>query len=122
MLMGSLDLGALAREAAERRAENDTYDAALEARVVLDLVPVVTRNCPFKVGDLLVQEKAYSTYTFNRRPVVVTHVFEDALIGRTVETNDMRNDILILVRMPTGNLQEFAVQSWRFEKYTGQIA
>ena len=119
----SFDLGEMVRQAAERRAENDTYDSALESRVLMDLVPMVTRPCPFKVGDLVVQMKGFDEFNFGRRPCAVTHVFDKPHFDPAIDNPaEQRNDILIIVRTSDGTVRELAAMSWRFEKYTGQIA
>lgn len=105
-----------AREAPKKRSPDD-----VEARVLLDMLPIVTARCPFVVGDFVRQQNCYETYRFHDAVCIVTHVYGVPDLRHDTETVELRNDMIVLVRIED-TLREIAVQSWRFRKYEGPVA
>lgn len=109
---------------AQLTAKTEPISDDVEARVLLDLLSDIREPLSrLQVGDLVRQREAFDCYTFGRRLCVVSHIFPAPYLDHTTPTAELRNDLLILVRVgQEARPQEFAVQSWRFERYVGPIS
>lgn len=95
---------------------------SVQARVLLDMLPVVTRANPFKPGDLVEQIGAFSAYTMAEDLVMVTATFEPDLRSAALEGNKTpREDMLILIVVGDDRWAEVCVESWRFQHYSGKV-
>lgn len=94
----------------------------IEARVLSDLLPLVTRQCPFKVGDLVVQRKEHGAYKIPTSVAIVTHLLDMPHLDPEAPAVEVRNDMMVLFRTERDDVVEIVVQSWRFDAYTGSIA
>ena len=104
----------------KKEAEAPKRPIAVQARVMKDMLPIVTRPCPFQVGDLITQIKTFEKYQLPD-VVLVTEVGPQPR-GRADNAVE-RLDIKILTTCSGGeHWTEYAVESWRFDKYTGEIA
>lgn len=98
----------------------------VQARVLADMRAVIERKCPFAAGDLVQQIKAFSAYSHPTESELglVTCVLEPTLrpaAGRGDDRVSQREDMVILLLIHS-KWVEFAVESWRFQKYEGPIA
>lgn len=103
------------REASER--SNSAQPKDVQARVLLDMLPAVTRPNPFKVGDLVEQTEAYARYKSGLAIVSAIGPENDTEQDGSVARMDMR--VLTFVN---NTWVEFPVESWRFHKYEGPIS
>lgn len=95
----------------------------VEARVLRDLLGVIRQPMTLQVGDLVRQREHFDCYTFGRKVCIVSHLFYSPNLSHGTETAELRNDMIVLVRVGDKHQpQEFAVQSWRFERYVGPVS
>lgn len=109
-------------------AQPPAKDKSIQARVLVDMVPVITRLNPFKVGDLVDVVAAYSAYSFVPGTIaIVTTVWEPDIIANAKDDNRTPREDMLVAGVAYRNdggacWQEVAVESWRFQKYDGPIA
>lgn len=122
-------MSAIRRKARERDVDDDdkvVMPPDIQARVLSDMVPIVNRPCPFKVGDVVRTIKGYSTYIHisHTKMAVVTQLLPDIsgkLLDRKFGAPIEREDMVVLA-LVDDRWTEFTVDSWRFEKYEGPVA
>lgn len=101
---------------------------AMQARILTDMLPVIRRANPFSEGTLVVQGRGRAVLHMHEDTLfIITHVYEPKPTDEARENSPYpREDMLIacLVDCPNGGDQhwrEIAVESWRFDKYSGPI-
>lgn len=100
----------------------------VQARVILDMLSVVHRPNPFKVGDLVEQVPEFSRYVTPDRDglALVTAVLPEQSIRESKGDGSpcSRDDIVVLVRAGRNSEEwvEYPVESWRFRLYLGDVA
>lgn len=99
----------------------------IQARVLADMVPEINRPNPFKVGDLVKQKGGGTAYRWPAKDqlAIVTHVWtgDEAKLQRPRPNKPFsREDIVILVLADGDRWCEYSAESWRFEKYEGEVA
>lgn len=98
----------------------------VQARVLTDLLADYQRPCPFRVGDLIRQRKEYKSYRWpveDQLAMVVDVMAGDQHTPIAEGANSLeRPDMIMLVQTPDGSWSKFAVESWRFAKYEGDVA
>lgn len=100
------------------------------ARVLLDIMPETMTANPFKVGDLVQQKAHLDIYKFPAAPrgtnaggvAVVLAVFEPTRDHAHDLTDYQMNDMVIGTVAPGGSFRRFEVESFRFQKYEGEVA
>jgi hypothetical protein len=98
----------------------------IQARKLLDVLPCVLRSNPFQVGDLVQQIKGLAAYKYpgDGEIAIITGIMPPKR-GPGEDNNHLREDIiaLCLCRSTSGRSDwvEFSFESWRFEKYEGEI-
>lgn len=120
-------LGGLAerakRDEAERKAMADQASRPLDvqARVLLDRFPDIVGPCPFQPGELVSLRPG--DRKLRKIPVaVVTRRLEPPKHGNPGDLSYEAPNMAIALIMENGALGEIAVESFRFEKYRGEIA
>lgn len=96
----------------------------VQARVLTDMVDVVNRPCPFKIGDIIEQRTEFSQYRYPGKQLAVVTGFIKSPVykGKDDDSRPVcRNDIIVLCRAHDSWV-EFQMESWRFQKYEGEIA
>lgn len=102
-------------------------DPDIRARVMSDMLPLLNRVNPFKVGDVVQLQKGRSVYKFPDEATHYMGIVTQILDKQPEFTNVSkaaawhRNDMVILAEAE-GDWVELIVDSWRFEKYDGEIA
>lgn len=91
----------------------------IQARVLKDVLAERQKPNPFAVGDLVQQRKEFYRYTIDFG--IVSRIGAVAGEQRSGGDSIEQTDIVVLVES-RGQWVEFPVESWRFEKYTGEIA
>ena len=113
----------------DRSTHHGSVAPDILARVMVDMLPIVTRPNPFKVGDVVQLQPERSIYKYPtekaHRMGIVSRVFPPKELEGLEHTSNLNawhaNDICILTNPDDGWI-ELIVDSWRFEKYTGEIA
>lgn len=122
---------ALARQFMEQSEQSEQPSTPkrplpIQARVLGDMLEIVQRPNLFKVGDLVIQDPRRRKYRWPDEGflALVTGVVEAGALpatkGRGGDDVFNREDMIIMVEVD-GKWIEFAVESWRFEKYTGPV-
>lgn len=95
----------------------------IQARVLRELLPELQRPNPFQVGDLVEQSEHLSAYTWPRRGqlAVVVELLERGTQRTDRDDRYERCDMVIAVSA-NGPFVTFAVESFRFRPYTGEVA
>ena len=113
-------------DALEGTKDRDSRPQDIQARVLKDMLPLVNRECPFAIGDLVVQPKERMVYRYpdeGELAMVVANLKpEEHTEYRRMHQDGPheRHDMIILV-LAKDNWVKFAVESWRFEPYSGPI-
>jgi hypothetical protein len=96
----------------------------VQARILTDLLPEVQRPNPFQVGDIVQQRRAYTRYKYpgNNLSMVTEVLAQKTRVAGGDGLPCERDDIVILTLVDDDTWVEYAVESWRFEKYEGDIA
>ena len=107
------------REAHDRAEKPKAKD--VQARVLIDLLAVVTQPNPFKVGDMVEQIPAFQRYTFpsDGKLAIVSGIGLEP--DKESDGSVTRTDMRILLQADA-TWVEFTVESWRFQKYEGSVA
>lgn len=95
----------------------------VQARVLLDVLAERQRPCPFKVGDIIQQRRAFKRYKWpevDADVAIVSQIPSEPFKAGEDSTHEMA-DMIILVQANEG-WYEFPAESWRFESYTGPVA
>jgi len=122
-----IDMDALKQiMAAQAPQPSAPKDKPIQARVLLDMLPLIHRINPFEPGNLVEQVKSRAAYNYPDDTVfLVTHVFQpEVSVQARAHNNTPREDMLVAVISPcgsSGHWHEWAVESWRFERYAGPI-
>jgi hypothetical protein len=110
------------------RPSRNKLSPEMTARVLKDMNDIAVRPNPFQVGDIVQIQKERNIYKLpgkrENHLAVVCEVFEinRGYPPRTADANAYcTNDMAILVQADVGWVQ-LLVDSWRFEKYDGEIA
>ncbi len=98
----------------------------MQARVLSDLFAEMQRPCPFLPGDLVRQRKEFQYYRWpdEGQIALVTELIAAPVVQAITDGSSPseRCDMVMLVQTPDSRWSRFRVESWRFEKYTGEIA
>ncbi len=101
-----------------------TQDKAIQARVLLDVLPDLEHPNPFAPGMLVEQRPNYGNYRFPAQGhlAIVTRVYPPLLknCGEDLASPASREDMVILCLVQR-RWVEYAVESWRFQAYAGPI-
>lgn len=97
----------------------------MQARNLKDILSEAQRKNPFKERDLVVQRRNARRYKWpsEEEVAIVSYVPPE---GGTVRTSSAdatynREDMVILCLVGDGTWIEFAVESWRFDRYEGEV-
>lgn len=98
----------------------------IQARNCRDMLEEVMRPCPFRSGDLVVQRKNAMRYRWpsSDEVAIVSHVAQPGEKLRDNHSQDntfTRQDMLILCLASDDTWVEYAVESWRFDRYEGEV-
>lgn len=129
--MHPISLADLLRSVEGRAApRNKPQTVDVIARVLTDLLPEIQRPNPFVVGDLVTQKGHLAIYKFPPPPehgdpggvAIVSIVMEPEADGGDKSDDHQVNDMVIATITPGGELRQFPVESFRFQKYDGGVA
>ena len=107
-------------QAKQTEAKRPAQTRAMQARVLIDLLPEVLAANPFKIGDLVEQKPTYSLYKWPAEGAIAIVSATDVVSRKDRGNRFEREDIVVLCNVEDEWL-EFAVESWRFQKYDGPI-
>ncbi len=96
----------------------------IQARNLKDMLTEKQRLNPFQVGDLVVQRKNASRYRWPEPGTEVAMVTEVAdpysFFPSKMDTTHNREDLIVMC-LAEGQWVEFGVESWRFDRYEGEV-
>jgi hypothetical protein len=93
-----------------------------QARVLMDILPCVSRRNPFKVGDLLVQTKNYRAYQgLENALCIVTEIIHSPPPQHKSGIYNRWDIIVAYHHQECSTWVEAMVESWRFERYDGPV-
>lgn len=95
----------------------------LQARILKDVLPDLQRPNPFKVGDLVQQQRGQRCYKWPDEDALamVTEVYDPLPPNQRGKGNRCAREDMIIVCNVDGTWVEFAVESWRFDAYQGPV-
>lgn len=108
---------------------NGTDDApkqplSIQARNLKDMLTERERPNPFRIGDLIVQRKNASRYKWPEPGVelaMVTDVADPGSFFSSRSDHTHSAEDLIVLCLVEGQWVEFSVESWRFDRYEGEV-
>jgi len=108
---------------AESSDEPKKLPLGIQARNLLDIRKEMLRSNPFNPGDLVTQRFNAARYRWPTPKTEVALVTQVGAAGEFGERSDHtygREDMIILC-LVDGTWVEYSVESWRFDRYDGDI-